>query len=374
MSEALRLLAVERFVNYNLQLDNELQQLTLMASEICETPVALITLIDKDKQWLKVRLGTDETVLPREFSFCSHAIEDDGIMIVPDMLNDVRFVDNPLVVNDPNIRFYAGAPLISRDGFRLGTLCVVDMQPHELNKYQQLMLEILSRQAINIMELKVSRDLLSKHAAEVAEQRRIIEHAETRLRSFFESSSSFHVLLGARGEVLDFNKTAYNFLKRIHNAEINIGCQMISFIDMGFKNAFLKKYNLALSGKKSVAEGKTDYHKHGLIYWEATFEPAKNNDDKIIGVSYLIQNVTERKLQELKIIDQNESLINIAYIQAHEYRGPLTSIMGMVNVIKDESYNLPDEVISLLDGAANKLDRKINEVINTVNKIVETGN
>lgn len=368
-NEDLRLLAVKRFADYNLQMDADLQELVSMAADICNTPTATITLLDENWQWLKVKTGIIYEKLPRESSFCNYTIEGTELTMIPDALRDERLVTNPLVINEPNLRFYAGAPLITTDGYCLGTLCVVDQKPHTLNKHQQIMLKMLSKQAINIMELKLSQQMLVQHQKELEEQKRAIHQAEIKLRSFFESSVNYHVLLGKKGELLDYNKTAYSFVKKAYHAKLIRGCEFVQYIEPTFKNAFITNYTLCLAGEKSYEEGFTDYPELGRIWWEASFEPAYNNDNDIIGVSYLVRNVTDRKIYEQKIIEQNQSLIKIAYIQAHEYRGPLTSIMGLMNLIKDENYIAPPEYLQMMETVVNKLDEKIHEIIHNVNNI-----
>lgn len=367
MSETVRVQAVKQFDQFNLQLDAELQDIITMASEICDTPIALISLLDEDTQWMKVRIGVDVMSAPREMTFCNHAIAQHEVFIIPDTLQDARFANNPFVVQEPALRFYAGAPLVTREGLILGTLCVADKKPHQLDKHQELMLKMLSKQAINIMELKLSYELLEKHRQEVEEQKQTILSAEIRLRSFFESSANLHVLLGKAGEVLDYNKTAYSFVKKVHSTKLNRGDLFITYLAPSFVTTFIEKYEQALTGDKCNAEGSTDYGEHGEVWWEASFEPAWDNDDEVIGVSYSVRNVTDRKHYEQKIVSQNQSLINIAYIQSHEYRGPLTSIMGMMNLIKEEDYQPPVEYLELLETAINKLDEKIQDIVKQVN-------
>ena len=369
----IRLQAVERFKTLNLETDSEFKDLVQMASDTCETPVALLTLVDQDTQWLRVRTGTDVKEMPRSISFCNYTIQDDAVMIVPDATNDERFVDNPLVVDDPNIRFYAGAPLITSDRHRIGSICVIDVKPNELNKQQELMLKMLSKQAINLMEYRISVEMLEKNKLEVEEQKRIIKNAEITLRSFFESAPNFHVLVSKNGEVLDFNKVAYNFIKKVHGADLTRGSMLIKFLAPDFVSRFITGFNLALSGEKAFEEGSTDYGAHGIIYWEASFETAKDTNNEIIGISYIIRDVSDRKTREHKILAQNQSLLKIAHMQAHEFRAPLTTMKGMMDLIKAEDYNAPREYYELLETAVANLDGKIREIVDNVDNIVLEG-
>jgi signal transduction histidine kinase len=130
--------------------------LARLAAHICQTPMALVSLIDADRQWIKASVGAGEGMdNDRAFSFCAHAIAGSGPLIVPDATLDERFADNPLVVGAPGIRFYAGAPLVSRDGHALGTLCVIDRAPRQLSPEQVDMLRALGRQVMSQMELRL---------------------------------------------------------------------------------------------------------------------------------------------------------------------------------------------------------------------------
>ncbi len=132
------------------------EDLTLLAAEICGTPIALITLLDENRQWFKSHHGLNATETPREISICSHAILQDDIFVVEDAKQDIRFKDNPLVTGDPNLRFYAGAPLILDTDIRIGTLCVLDTKERTLTQTQKKSLEALARQAIALMQLRVT--------------------------------------------------------------------------------------------------------------------------------------------------------------------------------------------------------------------------
>jgi len=137
--------------------ENEFDEITFLASQICGTPISLISLIDENRQWFKSRQGLEVAETPREHSFCGHALnEQDKILIVQDSRNDERFHDNPLVLGDPNVVFYAGIPLVTPKGNSLGTLCVIDRVPRELDQSQIKALKALGNQLEKLLEYRIS--------------------------------------------------------------------------------------------------------------------------------------------------------------------------------------------------------------------------
>ncbi|HET6529976.1 MAG TPA: GAF domain-containing sensor histidine kinase [Actinoplanes sp.] len=134
--------------------EKDFDDIVALASAVCGVPMSLVTLIDIDRQWFKARVGTDLTETSRDLSFCAHAILGKDLLVVPDARVDARFADNPAVAVDGGVRFYAGAPLITSDGFGLGTLCVVDSEPRRLNVEQLQALRALARQVTAQLELR----------------------------------------------------------------------------------------------------------------------------------------------------------------------------------------------------------------------------
>jgi signal transduction histidine kinase len=132
--------------------------------------------VDKDRQWFKSRLGLEETEMPRDSAFCAHAILQDQIFEVPDTLKDERFVDNPFVTGGQEIRFYAGAPLVSTNGMPIGTLCVIDSEPKKLNDTQQLALNTLAKQVVSQLELRLHNRQLQRMQKEQQQIFAVMSH------------------------------------------------------------------------------------------------------------------------------------------------------------------------------------------------------
>jgi signal transduction histidine kinase/CheY-like chemotaxis protein len=201
-----RLRALERYRILDTEPEEAFDRITALASRILGMPISLISLLDPKRQWFKSRHGLDVGETPRELAFCAHAIMDDGLFVVEDAQEDPRFRANPLVTAEPNIRFYAGAPLKTPDGHRIGTLCMIDREPRHLTPEQASILKDFSAIVIDAMELRVAgitaleelaeRQQLTRALAETtraAEEARIAADAANIAKSEFLANMSHEI-------------------------------------------------------------------------------------------------------------------------------------------------------------------------------------
>jgi GAF domain-containing protein len=184
-NEGARIAALDKYAILDTDPEPPFDDLTLLASFVCNTPIALISLVDENRQWFKSRVGINASETARDIAFCSTAILQSEVFVVPDALEDERFRDNPLVTSDPHVRFYAGAPLINEDGYALGTLCVVDRAPRELAPDQREALKALSRLVLAQMEFRrnliLLKEALTDRTKEEHERQRELVHVQETL-------------------------------------------------------------------------------------------------------------------------------------------------------------------------------------------------
>jgi signal transduction histidine kinase len=176
VDESERLYALRRLEILDTPPERRFDDIVQIAAQICDTPIAIMNLVDADRQWGKALVGVESSEAPREASFCSRTIASgDDVMVVHDTYEDPRFSDNPMVLGDPHLRFYAGAPITDRNGYRVGSVCVCDRVPRTLDEDQLAALQALARQAMGQLELRLTLDAERERVRRVHELDRIRE-------------------------------------------------------------------------------------------------------------------------------------------------------------------------------------------------------
>jgi len=188
-----RLKALSEYRILGTRPEQSYDDITHMASLVCETPIALLSLVDSERQWFKSKVGIEAEETPRDWSFCAHAIHTDQPLIVTDALRDDRFVDNPLVCGDPKIRFYAGFPLNNEAEHRIGTLCVIDRKPSQLSDNQIQIMKALSRQVVSFLDLRKRSINLLESFCSVGKSTGIISTCSYCRKAKDESGSWVHL-------------------------------------------------------------------------------------------------------------------------------------------------------------------------------------
>ena len=207
--EAARLEALRRYNILDSPPEQIFDDLTRLAAFIAGTPMAMVSLIDAERQWFKSKIGVELNETPRDVAFCAHAVTQSELFIVPDALKDLRFADNPLVKEEPNIRFYAGMPLTNSEGHAVGTLCVVDRVPRELSPEQEQALKVLAREVMTQIELRHALAEQTRLAEEHRAAQDALKRAHATLAAVLDAATQVSIIAtNENGIITTFNSGA----------------------------------------------------------------------------------------------------------------------------------------------------------------------
>jgi diguanylate cyclase (GGDEF)-like protein/PAS domain S-box-containing protein len=261
--------------------ETEYDDITRLAAQICGVPIAAITLIDEERQWFKSVVGIDIRSAPREASFCAHAILESNVLIVEDAALDERFAHNPFVVNDPHIRFYAGAPLVSSEGLALGALCVVDRAPRQMTEEQKAILKVLAGQVAGRMEL----------------QRRIAlqASAEENFASLFEHAPVGIFQTTPKGQYLRVNPAlariyGYDSPEQMIGELVDISGQL--YVEDGRRSEFQEL--MAMNGSIAAFESEVRRRDGSVIWISEIARLVRNAHGQVSYYEGFVRDITDR--------------------------------------------------------------------------------
>ena len=290
-NEQERLQALYEFDILDTLPEKDFDYLTTIASQICDTPISLITLIDSSRQWFKSAHGLGIKETNRQFSFCAHAINTPHkIMVVPDARFDERFADNPFVTDDPRVVFYAGVPLIADRGYALGTLCIIDSKPRTLDDKQYEALRALSNQVVKLLELRKRNKELSE-----------VKEALERSMDLYTQTSKVARVGGWEMDLLKNKFTWTTMTKEIHEVAPDFVPDLRSAVNFYKEGEDRRKAMLLFSkaindGEPFDAELKIITEK-GNERWVRTKAEVKRLSEMCIRVYGILQDVTDDKTQ-----------------------------------------------------------------------------
>ena len=356
LRELAYLQAVNRFLSRYIDKEKELQEIVDLAALTCHTSTAIICMKDAQRYHFKFKTGIEVESIPTKDSFCQFLPDNnDEVLTIPDTREDLRCTALTAGIGAPHFRFYAGIALITHDGHQIGSLCALDQQPGQIDHTQQQLLKMLAKRIIQVLEFDFSLGLLQK-------QFDLVRDAEMKLRSYFESSGACHLLIGKELEVIAFNKAIADFIAKTQGIRLHEGIRASEILSGPSRDRFIAECRQALAGQSIDYEREENYN-GTTIWWHVTFEPGFDMEGNVISVSLNATDITERKLHEQHILAQNESLKSIAYIQSHELRRPVASILGLANIMSANDYVFSKDDVEMLERAAGELDAKIRTIV-----------
>jgi signal transduction histidine kinase/DNA-binding NarL/FixJ family response regulator len=371
--EAARLRALHQLDVLDSGPEQEFDALIQVASLVCGVPISLISLVDTQRQWFKANIGLPGVLeTPRDIAFCAHAILDDGIFEVPDATKDARFFDNPIVLSQPDIRFYAGAPIVLSGGERVGTLCVIDRQPQTLNTTQRDILRSLALAAAQALEGRKAMRALHHTAQTLSHTKSVLTEAQERMQLATDCGGiGIWDLDLVSGELL---WDAQNY--RLYGVEPSDQVQAYSLwasqlhpddkaaTEAAFADALASGQDFANDFRVVWADGSIHHLKaYGRLRLDAQGKLARmvgTNIEVTAAVKYAQSLQEARHQAEQASQSKGQFLANMS----HEIRTPMNAILGMLNLLQTTTLTARQlDYVSKTEGAAKSLLGLLNDIL-----------
>ena len=354
--DAGRVASLERYRILDTAPEESFDRLTRLAAAITGAPIALVSLVDDDRQWFKSRVGLDAEETPREISFCGHAIATDEIMVVPDSLLDDRFAGNPLVVGEPKVRFYAGAPLVACDGHRLGTLCVIDTEPRPgLTDIEETGLVDLAATVIDELELRLAVLEVEDRRAELS-----------RYHDVMGVTAEFMGLADGNGRVIGVNPAGRRLTGYGQTEDLS-GLSIAAFHPPEI-DEMLWSHAIPVANRVGFWRGESALlTKQGdTIPVEQVVLVHRDDAGVVTQMSTVCRDLTERdeitRLRQLQVM--KDTFVSTV---SHELRTPLTSISVSLSMLTDGLLGSLDEeslqVLRIARANADRLTNLIDDIL-----------
>ncbi|MBD2122243.1 ATP-binding protein [Trichocoleus sp. FACHB-262] len=373
-NEAERFESLLQYAILDTEAEESFDELCRLAAYICQTPIALISLSDSNRQWFKAKVGLDATEVPRDVAFCSHAVLQYDMFVVPDTLADERFATNPLVVADPHIRFYAGSPLLTAKGHALGTLCTLDRVPRQLSPEQLTALQSLGNQVMRQLELRRNLGALARITRKRQEAEAALWQSREQLRNLVEQINDWVWEADIKAVFSYVSPKVSAILGYEPNEVIGKTLDQFMLEDEAKRYTTLISYFTAQQTPFTQLET-TLVHKNGrLVVCESSASPIFGQQNQLEGYRGVTRDITERKqaeqqirkalTKEKELSELKSRFINTA---SHEFRTPLTTILASAEGLEHYSHKWSDEkkltYLHRIQSTVHHLNGLLNDVL-----------
>jgi PAS domain S-box-containing protein len=356
--------------------DQVFDDVVKLSSQICGTPIALVTLVDRSRQWFLAQCGLKVHETPREHAFCGYTILGSEILLVENAALDPRFVDNPLVLGDPHIRFYAGAPLRTESGMNLGSLCVIDSQPRQLTQEQLESLKNLANIVMSLIQSRQVSDQLAAALTRVDEQEMQIKESEQRFEAVFQCQNQLVGIVTPDGTVEQANQAAV----------LASGASQGTYVGRPFWDLPFWRHDPAIRARVreflevakagQVAKFETTYKTKGNIRWgQFSLAPFFDEDGRLLFLVAEGHDVDELKQAQGALVEQNSQLEKLNSqknlllgMAAHDLRNPLSAVLGYSKFITNRAQEgVPEKVL----GFVRSIEKSANSMLALVDDLLD---